>query len=824
MRSVWRGFRGASALLCLLASGSLTSCAEGTRRLEPPEIPPVPPSFMPDDDEAPAPVEVAPSFVTPAGTDWGARFAGISEAIGDAITERKIPGCVVAIGRHDGIVFEHAYGVRALLPTRKPMERTTVFDLASLTKSIATATSVVLLAERGLVSLDAPVATYVPAFGRYGKGGITLRHLLTHTSGLPVETSLASFDHGRASAMSNIYDILPKTRPGEKFLYSDVGFLVLEEVIRKVTGEELDAFTRTNIFEPLAMHETTFRPEGDLRDRAAPTELRDGEWIQGDVHDPRAWKLGGVAGNAGLFSTAEDLARFARALLNGGELDGARILSPKSVQTLFARHDVPGGVRALGWDVRSAYSTNRGDSLSLRAVGHGGYTGTSLWIDPAKDLFVIVLSNRVHPDGHGSANPLAARIGSIAGDAVAPEASARAVCSEPDSKVLTGLDVLEEEHFARFRGAHVGLITNVTGKARDGSPDVGLFRSAPEVNLVALFAPEHGLAASKEGYFADGRDDLSGLPVYSLYGTGFRPTLDSLRGIDTLVFDVQDVGTRFYTYASTMHRAMKAAAEAGIRFVVLDRPNPIDGLRIEGPILSAERGFVNHFPLPVRHGMTIGELALLIDAEEHLGLALDVVSMRGWRRDETYDQTGLPWVNPSPNIRSVDEELLYPGIGLLEGTNLSVGRGTSSPFEVVGAPWIDESALLAALAHERIPGVRLEETRFTPDTSTYRGEECHGLKLTIVDRASFEPVRTGIAIARALAPLYAKEWHVGDVGKLLLDTPLLDAIKAGAPLDDLVAEANAEVAAFRAKREKYLLYPAAPCSASAPAPAAASGR
>ena len=764
----------------------------------PPEVPPAPPAEV----DLPASPEV-----TPPAIDWGARFMPINDAVGDAITDRKIPGCVVAIGRHDGILFEQAYGARSLLPERTPMERSTVFDLASLTKPIATATSILILVERGKVSLDAPAALYVPEFGRYGKGGITLRHLLTHTSGLPAETLLSSFEHGRGAAMRNVYDILPKSRPGEKFIYSDVGFLVLEEVVRRVTGEELDAFADANIFEPLRMNETTFRPEGELRDRAAPTELREGEWIQGDVHDPRAWKLGGVAGNAGLFSTASDLARFSRALLDGGTLDGARVLSPKSVQALFARHDVPGGVRALGWDVQSAFSSNRGDSLSLRAVGHGGYTGTSLWIDPAKDLFVIVLSNRVHPDGHGAVNALAGQIATIAGDAVAPEESALLTCAAPDAPVETGLDVLQTEHFARLRGAHVGLITNVTGRARDGSPNIGLFQTAPGVTTVALFAPEHGLGASREGLIGDSIDEGSGLPLYSLYGGAFRPTPESLEGIDTLVFDVQDVGTRFYTYASTMHRAMRVAADAGLRFVVLDRPNPIDGLRVEGPVLSGEKGFVNHFPLPVRHGMTIGELALMMDAEEHMGLALEVVRVRGWRRDETYDRTGLPWVNPSPNLRTVDEELLYPGIGLVEGTNLSVGRGTETPFEVVGAPWIDEALLVSALARERVPGVRFEPARFTPDASAYRGEECGGVRVTITDRGAFEPVRTGLAIARVLAALNLKDWHVADVASLLQDGPLLDALRAGAPLDDLVAQANANVPAFRAKREKYLLTP-----------------
>jgi uncharacterized protein YbbC (DUF1343 family)/CubicO group peptidase (beta-lactamase class C family) len=796
------------AIVCVALA--LASCASAGPPAIPPEIPPVPPAAEPP-PEPPSPVTSA----EPRAVDWSARFAPVGDAVGEAIAARKIPGCVVAIGRHDGILFQQAYGARALVPERLPMVESTVFDLASLTKSLATATSIMVLAERGLVSLDAPAATYVPEFGRLGKGTITLRHLLTHTAGLPSETPMSSFEHGRAAAMRAIDDILPKSAPGEKFLYSDIGFLVLEEVLRRVTGEELDAFARTNIFEPLAMHETTFRPEGELRERSAPTELRDGEWIHGVVHDPRAWKLGGVAGNAGLFSTASDLARFARALLNGGELDGVRVLTAKSVQAFLAPHDVPGGVRALGWDVRSGYSSNRGSSLSLRAVGHGGYTGTSLWIDPAKDLFVIVLSNRVHPDGHGSVNPLAGEIANIAGNAVEPGESAQVTCDAPDVPTQTGLDVLESEHFARLHGAHVGLITNATGRARDGASDIALLRAAPDVTLVALFAPEHGLAASREGYIADAQDDTSGLPVYSLYGTGFRPTPESLRGIDTLVFDVQDVGTRFYTYASTMHRAMRAAADAGIRFVVLDRPNPIDGLHVAGPVLAPEavkKNFVNHFPLPVRHGMTIGELALLMDAQDHLGLDLQIVPMRGWRRDETYDQTGLPWVSPSPNLRSVDEELLYPGIGLLEGTNLSVGRGTGTPFEVVGAPWIDAKALVAALGSERAPGVRFEEAHFTPDASTYRGEECSGVRITIDDRGVFEPVRTGLALARALVALYPKEWHVADIGKLLQDARTLDALRAGASLEDLVAAAEADVAAWRAKRDKYLLYAATPCA------------
>ncbi len=551
--------------------------------------------------------------------------------------------------------------------------------------------------------------------------------------------------------MKLIYDLALRQR-GEKFAYSDVGFLVLEEVVRRTSGEELDTFTHDNVFEPLGMHETTFRPQDALRDRAAPTELREGGWMIGDVHDPRAWKLGGVAGNAGLFSTASDLARFARALLGDGELDGVRVLEAKTVRELMAPHDVPGAVRALGWDVKSAYSANRGGSLSTRAVGHGGYTGTSLWIDPAKDLFVIVLSNRVHPDGHGSVNALAGQIASIAGDVVAPEESARRPACAPTRAVETGIDVLRAEDFARLRGAHVGLITNATGRARDGATTIALLRDAPGVSLVALFAPEHGLGASREGLIADDHDDVSGLPVYSLYGGSLRPSAESLRGIDTLVFDIQDVGTRFYTYASTMHRAMRTAAEAGLRFVVLDRPNPIDGLRVEGPVLSPEaaaKGFVNHFPLPVRHGMTIGELALLIDADEHLGLALDVIPMRGWRRSATYDETGLPGPTRRRTSGARTKSSCTRASGSWKDRTCRWGGGPTRRSRSWG-----RRGSTAGRSRPRSPPSDSPACASKRPTSPRRrapttASPCHGVRIAIDDRDSFEAVRTGLAIARS---------------------------------------------------------------------------
>ena len=727
------------------------------------------------------------------------RLSQIDAAVEAAIAEAKLPGCVVIVGRHDMILWKKAYGARALLPARVPMTLDTVFDVASLTKPVATAASVMVLAERGALSIDDPVVKHIPEFGRAGKGTITLRHLLTHTAGLPADTSIQDYALGREEAIRRLTALSPKGPPGAQFVYSDVGFVVLEEVVRRVTGQDLPSFSKSAVFTPLGMSETGFFPNEALRMRAAPTELRDGAWIQGTVHDPRAFRLGGAAGHAGLFSTGEDLAKFSQSILQ----DGRGLFGPRTTRAYLAPHDVPGGIRALGWDVQSAFSISRGDALSRRAIGHGGYTGTAMWIDPEKDLFVVFLSNRVHPDGKGAINPLVGKITSLAGRLVGEP------CADA-SDVKPGIDVLRDEKFVRLRGAHVGLITNTTGRATDGTSAIDLLLRAPDVTLVALFAPEHGLGADREGLLDGGVDERSGLPLYSLYGEAFAPSASSLAGIDTLVFDIQDVGTRFYTYASTMRRAMGVAAEHDLRFFVLDRPNPIDGVDVAGPVLDeSPRSFVNHHALPVRHGMTMGELAELFNADDHMGVRLQVVRVQGWRRGDYYDETALPWVNPSPNLRSVTEAILYPGVGLLEASNLSVGRGTDTPFEVIGAPWIDGPALAAALTQMHLGGVTFAAQSFEPTSSAYHGEKCGGVRVTVTNRHDLEPVRTGVAIASQLHRLYPIEWHFDALNRMLASRRAMDALLANKPLADVEATWAPELRAFQARREKYLLYPLA---------------
>ena len=395
----------------------------------------------------------------------------------------------------------------------------------------------------------------------------------------------------------------------------------------------------------------------------------------------------------------------------------------------------------------------------------------------------------------------------VAARAFGPEAGRVEACPEAAGEVRIGIDVLRAERFERLRARRLGLITNTSGRARDGTSTIDLLMNAPGVTLIALFTPEHGLDADRQGRIASARDTRTGLPIYSLYGDAFVPSADSLAGIDTLVFDVQDVGTRFFTYASTMRRAMEAARDHRIRFVVLDRPNPIDGVDIAGPVqVPFPRSFVNYHSLPVRHGLTVGELAILLNADDHLGVALSVVPMRGWRRSAYWDETGLPWVNPSPNLRSVDEALLYPAVGLLEATNLSVGRGTDAPFERVGAPWIDGGALAAAVASEELQGVGFAAETFVPDADRYAHQRCGGIHVTVRDRAQFEPVRTGLAIARALRRLYARDWEFEKLDRLLVDADAMRAIDSGLSLATIVDTYRSDLAAFASKREKYLLY------------------
>ncbi len=377
----------------------------------------------------------------------------------------------------------------------------------------------------------------------------------------------------------------------------------------------------------------------------------------------------------------------------------------------------------------------------------------------------------------------------------------------PDGRTLAGIDVLEAQKFAPLVGKRVGLITNQTGIDRAGRSTIDLLAHAPGVKLVALFSPEHGIRGTFDARVSSATDEATGLPVYSLYGDTLRPTDAMLAGIDVLVFDIQDAGVRFYTYISTMGYAMEAAAAHHIAFYVLDRPDPLGGERIEGPVLDRDRtNFVGYFPMPVRMGMTLGELAQMFNAENKIGCDLHVLHMQGWRRDFWFSDTGLPWVNPSPNLRSAEEGILYPGLEILQAGGVSVGRGTDRPFERIGAPWIRGEELAAYLNRRAIPGVRFEPEKFTTDSGLYKGDLCEGVRVVLTNRDALQSMRMGIEIALALGKLYPGKFETSKMTELVGNPETIRQLVNGGDPATIMAGWTNDLEKFQKTREKYLLY------------------
>jgi uncharacterized protein YbbC (DUF1343 family) len=751
-----------------------------------------------------------------------AKLAELDAAITNAIAQKKCPGGVLWLER-DGVAYHRAYGQRAVLPEAEPMTEDTLFDAASLTKVVACTPAVMLLVERGQVRLDAPVAEYLPQFTGGGRELVTVRHLLTHTSGLRPDISLTPAWSGAEAALELCWAETLTAPPGTRVIYSDTGPILLGEIVRRVTGHSLDAFVEAEVYRPLQMRDTGFNPPAAKRGRIAPTEVEGGQALRGVVHDPRARRLGGVAGHAGLFTTAADLARFARLLLAGGELDGVRLFQPETVRLMTSVQTPPGlPRRGLGWDIDSPYAGPRGELFPVGSYGHTGWTGTSLWIDPFSRTFVIFLSNRNHPTEAGSVIALRRAIGTLAAQAVVgfnfsyvpgalpPDAGSRpsaAASAAPETRatVLNGIDVLVKRKFAPLRGLRVGLITNQTGHDRERRPTIDLLRAATDVKLVAIFSPEHGLRGVLDEAVGDTVDEPSGLPVYSLYGESRAPRPAQLAGLDALVFDVQDIGCRFYTYISTLGLCLEAAAQAGKKFFVLDRVNPINGLGVEGPVHTGPSTFVAFHRLPLRHGMTVGELARLFNLERGWQADLTVIPVEGWSRALWLDQTGLPWTNPSPNMRRLTAAILYPGVGLLESA-VSVGRGTDTPFEIVGAPYVDDVRFAAELARAGVPGVRFVPVRFTPRASTFKDQSCGGVSLALTNRDALEAVDLGLTLALTLRRLYPDRFALEKLRPLLSDPATLKAIEGGRPLAEIRRAWSAELAAFEQRRAGVLLY------------------
>jgi uncharacterized protein YbbC (DUF1343 family)/CubicO group peptidase (beta-lactamase class C family) len=822
----------------------------------------------------------------------------------------RIPGAVVVIGHHGRVVYRKAFGWRSLEPAREPMTADTVFDVASLTKCLVTATAVMQLVESGRLSLNDPVARWLPGFAANGKQEITVRQLLTHFSGLREDLDL--FSPPQWAAKQTAYELAnrekPVATPGARFRYSDIDFIVLGELVEKLSGLALEQYAAEHIFQPLAMTRTRYLPPSSWIPAIAPTEYDHGRMLRGVVHDPSARAMGGVAGHAGVFSTADDLARFSQAMLDGKFVASSAAIEKLTTPQQPATATV---LRGLGWDIESPFSTNRGELLPVGGFGHTGFTGASMWIDPVTDTYIILLTNAVHPRAKAPSPAIAlrARVANAVAAALELEVpeqkrlelaaitgynetltGARLLQSR-NGQVKTGLDVVagrgalfsstpatagspgaitgkdgsatgkdkndkkdkekkdkeKKEDLPRrpascvARPCRIGLVTNQTGVDSEGRRGIDLLARLPDVELRAIFSPEHGIAGTLDTTHIDQTHDrATGVGVYSVYGptdAARQPPLEVLKGLDAVVFDLQDAGVRWYTYETTLGYFLEACAAAKLPLIVLDRPNPITGAFVEGAVSDTytpataksaiagdpastplrakmahsgnpalHESFVNYHPLPIRHAMTLGELALLFNSERKLGANLSVVRMQGWQRGDWFDATGLAWTNPSPNLRTLEAATLYPGVALVEGTNVSVGRGTETPFEVLGAPWIDGRELAAYLNARDLGGVRFIPISFTPASSTHARQLCHGVHILLSARNQLDSPELGLEIAAALLQLYPRQFDPARIADLLADRATLQALLGGDDPRRIADGWRERLEEFARIRRKYLLY------------------
>jgi SSS family transporter len=836
-------------------------------------------------------------------------FTPITTLIDDAIADKKLPGAVVVIGHNGKVVFEHAYGNRKLAGepgvngelAAEPMTEDTIFDMASLTKCLATATAIMQLYELHKLDFDDPVAKYIPEFAANGKQNVTIRELLTHYSGLPPDVDLkdpwglAAPD--KAEGLRRAFASQLVTTPGTHFEYSDINYITLGALVEKLSGETLDAYARKHIFQPLGMMDTTYHQifgdcSGDSFEpspyghpapvkpphpctnsansltmmlffaknpRTAPT-AHDNEGtaqtnfhydvpLRGTVHDPTTRRMGGVAGQAGVFSTAADISRFAQALLdklirNTGpfplQQSTLKLMTTpeqpataESTATIFTPDGKPTkgiALRGFGWDINSAFSRPRGEVFPIGSFGHTGFTGTSLWMDPASDSYVILLANAIHPRGNPPISTLRGQVATAAAKALGFSFEGSGAASHPSESmggapnspgVQTGIDVLEATNFAAIKSAskdghlRIGLLTNQTGLDAHGHRTIDILKSAPGVELTTLFSPEHGIAGAKDSTdLHNSTDAATGLPILSLYGpkdADKRPKLEDLKQLDAVVIDLQDAGVRFYTYESVMGYFLEACSRANTPLFVLDRPDPIGGELVQGPVSDpGKESYINYRPEPISHGMTLGELAQFDNAEGHLNARLTIIPMQNWRREEYFDQTGLQWVNPSPNLRSIAAARLYPGIGLMDYANVSVGRGTDTPFEHIGAAYIDGPQLAAYLISRKIAGVTITSTKFkvADDENHYpfHGQEIEGVALAADSTNTLDAPELGIELIAALHKLYPEHFALKGVAKLIASDATSDALEKGTDPREIAASWQPALAAFKARRARYLLY------------------
>jgi len=858
-------------------------------------------------------------------------FSAISHLVNQAIAEHKLPGAVVLID-HDGKqVFEQAYGDRKLAgepgldgkpSPAEPMTEDTIFDMASLSKSLSTTVAIMQLYEEGKLQFDDPVARYLPDFAVNGKQNVTIRELLTHYSGLPPDINLKdSWGLAAPDKAEGIRRALASplvATPGTHFEYSDINFITLGALVEKLSSEPLDVYAEQHIFAPLHLTHTRYLPfekvcgpvkidgaaislplpheysAGCVNDQwkaedwipnIAPTAHDDegtpatnpdfGHLLRGTVQDPTTRRMGGVAGHAGVFSTAHDVSLYAKALLEKLLYNTGPFPLKQSTLKLMTTPEQPAtaedtatiftpdghltkgiAVRGFGWDINTDFSRPRGTIFptagagQIASFGHTGFTGTSLWMDPSSDTAVILLSNAVHPTGHGHVSVLRGEVATAAARALGLSSSEKSSIAPGEaqqpiaSPTQTGIDVLEATHFealkqaARRHGNHLrlGLLTNQTGLDSHGRRTVDILytdapKQVPGLELTTLFSPEHGLFGTKDTTkISNSTDPATNLPILSLYGAKEEqrhPNPQDLAKLDAVVIDLQDAGVRFYTYETVLGYFLEAAAQQkaeghDLEIIVLDRPNPIGGIQVQGPVSDpGAESYIDYMPLPVRHGLTLGELALFFNSERLLPTPanpniltpikahLTVVAMLNWHRSEYFDDTHLPWTNPSPNLRSLAAATLYPGLGFFDATNISVGRGSETPFEHIGASYINAAQLAAYLTARKIPGVTFAATTFAvannDDHYPYHGKTIPGIAFTVTDHSILDAPELGIEVISALHHLYP-QFDLAKTAKLIDNAETMQSLANNDDATKIAANWAADLATFEHKRQPYLLY------------------
>jgi SSS family transporter len=898
--------------------------------------------------EEPAPA-MASAQSQPSTPTTGPDFSSITTLINDGIVARRLPGGVAVIGHGGKVVFEQAYGNRKLADEpgvdgkpspAEPMTEDTIFDMASLSKCLSTATAIMQLYEAGKLQFDAPVQKYLPAFNPghdAQRAKVTVRMLLTHTSGEPADVNLKDawglVAPNKAEGIHRALTTTLQSAPAEVFRYSDINFILLGAMVEKLSGQSLDVYARAHIFGPLGMKETRYRPVGPCNpyqpgsakdsghkskkpcaaedavpqplERIAPTAHDDESkanpqdnprfdtLLRGVVHDPTTRRMGGVAGHAGVFSTAHDVSLFAQALLD--RLAGRAGKFPLKQSTLelmttpeqpahspdqlslanaaeqaaIARGDKPAqpglapaypaihgqDLRGFGWDIDTAFSKPRGVVFPIGSFGHTGFTGTSLWMDPGSDTYVILLANAIHPRGNVPISNLRGQVATAAAQALSLYNAAQSVsassasCENASVHTLTGIDVLESDHFAELGnvakdhvgGLHLGLLTNQSGMDAHGRRTVDILatdlpKAVPGAKLTTLFSPEHGIFGRQDTTsMATEVDPATGLRVTSLYGphdSDKRPSHEQLKDLDAVVIDLQDAGVRTYTYEAVTGYFLEAAAremrefQHELEIVVLDRPNLIGGVAVQGPVSDAgqEKNYTDYMAVPVRHGMTLGELARYYNGAKQLSATLTVVSMQHWSRAQFFDTTGLPWINPSPNIHNLTAATLLPALTLLEPTNISVGRGTSLPFEVFGAgvpavdaktqkqapAWFHAADVAAALNARQVPGVSFSAIVIpvAEDANHYpfHGQTIDAVRITVTDRNVLDSPELGVEILSALHKLYPEQFQVEKAMRFVANRATMDAIERGDDPRSIGATWRPALDQFLAARAAFLLY------------------